>query len=185
MKNNVLTKEKYKVKGAKIIYNKDGTFNRVKIIDNVFKCNNGKSISNIMSYSVKKYIGNFAYIIESGQKVHLGKDFPKEFAFSKYSQNLPLEIKLAKGRISSGIIEIIENATNRKYSNEKKIKHIKDAKYGFYKYNTNFSFEYNGREQIYEGTILIRNDANGKKYLYDVLNIKKIGSNLLPVVSNP
>lgn len=91
---------------------------------------------------------------------------------------------MAKGRAATELKGIISNVTNREYSNYKKEKHVKDAKYGFYKYDTKFSFEQNYKEQVYTGTVLIRNDTNGKKYLYDILNIKKVGSNLPPVASN-
>lgn len=180
MKKRITTNEKK----SKIIYNHDGTFNRVKINTNVFVNNKNKSISRTMVDTAKKYIGKYACIVESGQRIYLGNDFPKEFAYSKYSQYLSKELKLAKGMTISGIIELIESATNRKYCNKKKSKHAKDAKYGFYKYDIFFSFVRNTKEYIYQGMILIRNDKNGKKYLYDILNIKKIGSNLLPVVSN-
>ena len=157
----------------KVIYNNDGSFNRVKIIENIFQKNSDKSITNIIKQYLINHIGEYFTIIESGQKIYLGEDLPFEYTFSKSSQNLSLANKLAKGRAISGLKGIIENASNKKFSNDKKRKHIKDAKYGFYKYNTKFSFEYNGRERIYSGTILIRNDANGKKYLYDIIDIKK------------
>lgn len=167
-----------------VIYNEDGSFNRVKIDDNIFENNEGKSINNTIKDYLEGHINEYANIIESGQKVYLGKDLPSEYAFSKSSQNLPLPNKLAKGRASSGLEEIIENASNRIYEKNQKTKHNTDAKYGFYKYDTKFSFEHKGKEQIYSGTVVIRNDADGKKYLYDITNIKKIGSNLLPVASN-
>lgn len=167
-----------------VMYNDDGTFNRVKIEDDIFKNNNGKSISQTMMNYLKEHIGDYAEIIESGQKVYLGEDLPGEYSHSKSAENLPTKDKLAKGRAVTGLQEIIENAQNRRWEPNKKKKHSVDAKYGFYRYDTNFSFEHNGKEQIYSATILIRNDANGKKYLYDILNPKKIGSNLLPVASN-
>ena len=167
-----------------IVYNQDGSFNRVKINDNIFENNNGKSISNTIKDYLENHINEYANIIESGQKVYLGTDLPGEYAFSKSSQKLPMNEKLAKGRASSGLKEIIENVSSRNYEKNRKTKHNIDAKYGFYKYDTKFSFDYNGREQIYEGTVVIRNDADGKKYLYDITNVKKIGSNLLPVASN-
>ena len=167
-----------------VIYNEDGSFNRVKIDDNIFENNKQKSINNTIKDYLEDHINEYANIIESGQKVYLGKDLPSEYAFSKSSQSLPLPNKLAKGRASSGLKEIIENASNRIYEKNQKIKHNIDAKYGFYKYDTKFSFDHKGKEQIYRGTIVIRNDANGKKYLYDITNIKKIGSDLLPVASN-
>ena len=167
-----------------VIYNNDGSFNRVKITDNIFENNNNKSITRTIKDYLTEHIGEYADIIESGQRVYLGEDLPGEYAFSKSTRGLTLAQKMAKGRATTGLKEIINNATNRKYSNYKKTKHIIDAKYGFYKYDTKFSFELNGKEQTYSGTVLIRNDANGKKYLYDILDIKKIGSNLPPVASN-
>lgn len=167
-----------------VIYNNDGSFNRVKITDNIFENNNNKSITKTIKDYLTEHIGEYAEIIESRQRVYLGEDLPGEYAFSKSTRGLTLAQKMAKGRATTGLKEIINNATNRKYSNYKKTKHITDAKYGFYKYDTKFSFELNGKEQTYSGTVLIRNDANGKKYLYDILDIKKIGSNLPPVASN-
>jgi hypothetical protein len=181
--NQEFNKNKNNLKYS-VIYNKDGSFNRVKIDDNIFENNKGKSINNTIKEYLEKNINEYANIIESGQKVYLGKDLPGEYTYSKSTQNLSLPQKMAKGRAATELKEIISNVTNREYSNYKKEKHVKDAKYGFYKYDTKFSFEQNSKEQVYTGTVLIRNDANGKKYLYDILNIKKVGSNLPPVASN-
>lgn len=167
-----------------VVYNKDGSFNRVKIDDNIFENNDNKSITKTIKDYLTKHIGEYADIIESGQRVYLGEDLPGEYAFSQSAQGLTLAQKMAKGRATTGLKEIINNATNRKYSKNKKEKHNVDAKYGFYKYDTKFSFKVKGKEQVYSGTILIRNDTDGKKYLYDILNIKKIGSNLPSVASN-
>ena len=181
--NQEFNKNKNNLKYS-VIYNEDGSFNRVKIDDNIFENNKGKSVNNTIKEYLEKNINEYANIIESGQKVYLGKDLPGEYTYSKSAQNLSLPQKMAKGRAATGLKEIISNVTNREYSNYKKEKHVKDAKYGFYKYDTKFSFEQNSKEQVYTGTVLIRNDANGKKYLYDILNIKKVGSNLPPVASN-
>lgn len=167
-----------------VVYKENGSFDRVKIKENIFENNNGKSITRTIKDYLVEHIGEYADIIESGQRVYLGEELPGEYAHSKSMQSLPIAQKLAKGRVLPGIKEIINNATNRQYEANRKTKHNTDAKYGFYRYDTKFSFDYNGKEHIYAGTILIRNDANGKKYLYDVTNIKKIGSNLLPVASN-
>ena len=166
------------------IYNEDGTFNRVKIEDNIFENNKGKSIQKTIKDYLIKHIGEYADIIESGQRVYLGEDLPGEYTYSKATENLPVASKLAKGRAATELKEIINNAKNRTWEKNKKIKHEIDARYGFYRYDTVFSFEHNGREQIYQGKILIRNDENGKKYLYDILDIKKIGNNLPLVASN-
>ena len=166
------------------IYNSDGSFDRVKIEQNIFENSQGKSIKKTIKEYLTQHIGEYYNIIESGQKVYLGEDLPNEYSYSEYSKKLPTNKLLAKGRASSNLQEIIENANNRQWSKNKKIKHAQDAKYGFYKYDTKFSFDVNGKEQIYSGTVLIRNDANGKKYLYDILDIKKVGNNLPPIASN-
>lgn len=155
------------------IYNEDGTFNRVKIEDNIFENNKGKSIQKTIKDYLVNHIGEYADIIESGQRVYLGEDLPGEYTHSKATENLPVASKLAKGRAATELKEIINNAQNRTWEKNKKQKHEIDAKYGFYRYDTVFSFEHNGKEQIYQGKILIRNDENGKKYLYDILDIKK------------
>ena len=166
------------------IYNIDGTVNRIKINENIFN-DKTKSINKIIENYLKEHIGEVYTIIESCQKVYLGADLPNEYVYSNYSKSLPFSKRLAKGRAASGLKMIVENATNRRWEIYKRIKHKTDAKYGFYKYDTTFSFDYNGQEKVYTGTILIRNDANGKKYLYDILNIKqKKSANLPPVASN-
>lgn len=166
------------------VYNEDGTFNRVKINDNIFENRKGKTIEATIKEYLTNHIGEYADIIESGQRVYLGKDLPGEYVYSKSANSLSTSSKFAKGRAVTGLKEIIENATNRTYEANNKTKHNIDAKYGFYRYDTTFSFDYNGSEQVYQGKILIRNDADGKKYLYDILGIKKIGSNSLSQASN-
>lgn len=170
---------------ADVVFDKDGKFSRVRINEDIFANNtNNQSISKIIHDYLVQHIGEYYYILESGQKVYLGKDLPGEYAYSKSSQSLLTTQKLAKGRAASGLKQIIENATNRQYKANYKSKHRTDAKYGFYRYDTRFSFIQNGKENIYKGTVLVRNDADGKKYLYDILDIKKVGSNLPPVASN-
>lgn len=65
------------------------------------------------------------------------------------------------------------NANSKSYEANRKNKHNLDAMYGFYKYEAKFSIVDNGKETIYTCSLLVRNDANGKKYLYDILDIKK------------
>jgi hypothetical protein len=166
-----------------VIYNSDGSFDRIKINENIFT-DNSKSIRNTIKEYLEKHIGEYADIIESGQRVYLGKDLPNEYTHSKNSESLSTQRILAKGRAVSGIKEIISTATNRQWKANNKEKHSIDAKYGFYKYDTKFSFNINNKEYIYSGKILIRNDANGKKYLYDILNIKKISDRILPTIAS-
>lgn len=84
------------------------------------------------------------------------------------------ENKKVKGILSKYLKEIISNSFDRRFVNYKKSKHVKDAKYGFYRYKIVFSIKDDVKENIYEAVVLIRNDANTKKYLYDILDIKKL-----------
>ena len=73
---------------------------------------------------------------------------------------------------------MIEIATNRKWSKNRG-SGKKDAKYGVYKYDTRFAFPvYDSkgkkiRAKAYDATLVIINSSDGKKYLYDVTEIKE------------
>jgi hypothetical protein len=132
----------------KVVYNNDGTVNRIKTGENIFENNEGKSIEKTIKDYLKQHINEYANIIESGQKVYLGEDLPGEYVYSKNARNLSTRELLAKGRAATGIKEIIENANNRSWSKNLKEKHEEDAKYGFYTYDTTFSFDQNGKEKV-------------------------------------
>ena len=54
-----------------------------------------------------------------------------------------------------------------------------DARYGWYRFDSRFAMAvYNNQGEIeqynfFKARMIIRYDADGKKYLYDVINIKK------------
>lgn len=60
-----------------------------------------------------------------------------------------------------------------------KSRHAEDAKNGWYRYDTQFAVPILNAKKaidhytIYGGTLLIRNDADGKSYLYDLIDIEK------------
>ena len=66
----------------------------------------------------------------------------------------------------------------------KKLKHQKDAKYGWYKYESRFALPVFGedgeiaRYNVFRAAMIIRHGEDNKKYLYDIINIKKEMSNL-------
>ena len=86
----------------------------------------------------------------------------------------------AKANAVQGIPELIQIASNREYSENVKKKHAKDAKLGWYRYDVRFALpvydDKSGeliRHNIFFTRMLVRHDADGKKYLYDFLGIKK------------
>lgn len=97
-----------------------------------------------------------------------------EYIYSCYTRWSKTDMKYVKCILANYIKELFMNANNKNFINKKKEKHKIDAKYGFYKYGAKFSIVDNDKETTYSCSLLVRNDANGKKYLYDILDIKKI-----------
>lgn len=65
-----------------------------------------------------------------------------------------------------------------KVEETKKEKHDKDAKHGWYRYDVQFAIPvYENdvliRYNVFRARLLINHAQNGKKYLYDILTIKK------------
>lgn len=128
---------------------------------------------------LKQYIGNQYIIDESDEKIFIGSDFPDEYANSRYSHHIYGTIGKAKANASQALPQLIEIATNVKYQENSEKKHEKDAKFGWYRYTIRFSIpvcdengKYIGRNR-FQGRMIVRHDENGKKYLYDIVDIKK------------
>lgn len=156
------------------VYNADGSFNRLRIIDKDFDNMDFKTINKETIKNINNHRGEVYKITETNNNVIIDKKTSREYSFSKYSRNLDMEDKKIKGLLSKYLKEIINNSGKRIYSSNKKSKHVKDAKYGFYRYKIVFSIINDLNENIYEAVVLVRNDANTKKYLYDILDIKKL-----------
>lgn len=141
----------------------------VVIEEDIFSGHDGEKPHKVIRDYLRRHIGEYATIIESGQKVYLGKDLPGEYTQSKYTKQLGNGLKKVKGQATQNLDEMIEIATDRSWIKNNKDKHALDAKYGWYKYLTRFQVG----ADVYSADILIRNADDGKKYLYDVINIKR------------
>ncbi len=127
-----------------------------------------------------EYVGNYYEIEESSDIIYIDSDFPDEFTSSE--SRLALKGMVAKGKAnaSQGIPELIQIATNEVYSENIKAKHRKDAKLGWYRYDVRFALpvydDKSGelvRYNIFSARMLVRHAEDGKKYLYDLLAVKK------------
>ena len=129
---------------------------------------------------IANHIGEAYTIIESGSKVYIGENLPSEYTQSEYTRALlrknPKTLT-AKNKAIGSFGEMIEIATNRRWE---KTKHIanKDAKYGVYRYSTAFAFPVKQNNKItniksFDAELVILNSSDGKKYLYDIVNIKE------------
>ena len=79
---------------------------------------------------------------------------------------------------ATAIPELIQIAKNPSYQENRKEKHDKNAKLGWYRYDVRFAIPvYENdvlvRYNVFGARLLINHAENGKKYLYDILTIKK------------
>ena len=170
---------------VKFSIKKDTKGNNVVVIDESVINANTPNIRKAIADEIKTHIGEYYRIAESGYKIYLGKDLPGEYTRSKSAASLEKKLYIDKGKATANIDELIEIATNRSWVANRKEKHNKDAKYGWYKYDTRFAIPVikDGKIERYIGykaNLIIRNDTNGKKYLYDMIKIEREHPTLLP-----
>ena len=121
----------------------------------------------------------FATILVDAQPVYIGKDLPGEYKSSEYTKSLRKATRAVKMQAVTNLDEMLLLAENGEWRENVKDKHKKDAKNGWYRYSTRFALPVLDIKKavdhytVYSGTLLIRNDADGKSYLYDLLDIKK------------
>lgn len=119
--------------------------------------------------------------------IYIGNKFPDEYSSSKYTRKTKGARAKAKANASQGIIEMLEIATNKVYRENHKEKHEGDAEKGWYYYLTRFALPIYDNEikkddyNVYTACIVVNFAANGKMYLYDLVDIKKEASNPLKI----
>lgn len=134
---------------------------------------------------LKEYIGECYEIAESSEKIYVGKEFPDEFANAKDARGLKGANAKAKANAAQAIKELIQIAENKSEFPDYGDRHGNRAKNGWYRYDVRFGlpvYEENGtliRYNIFSARMLVRHDADGKMYLYDILRTKKEASNPL------
>ncbi len=164
---------------------KDTNGNNIAIINDIrFKGKRSVKWDEVKAY-LTEYVGEMYTIAESGEVVYIGKDLPDEYTGSEYTYSLKGTVAKAKANASQGLGSMLEIATDGSFTPNRKEKHTIDAANGWYRYESRFAlpiFGDNGevdRYNVFHVYMIIRHDLNGKKYLYDVINIKKETSNPL------
>ncbi len=128
---------------------------------------------------LKEYVGEYFEIIETSERVYIGTDFPDEFSHSKDTKGLKGANMKAKANIISAIKDIVEIASDKVKYPDYNHKHGTKAKFGWYRYDTRFGIPVYGedgeleRYNIFATRMLVRCDADGKLYLYDLVRTKK------------
>lgn len=121
----------------------------------------------------------FSTILVDAQPVYIGRDLPGEYKGSKYTYGMNRALREVKMQAATNLDEMLLLAENGEWRKNVKPKHSKDAQNGWYRYETQFAVPVlNAKKAIdhytvYGGTLLIRNDADGRSYLYDLLDVQK------------
>lgn len=129
---------------------------------------------------LKEYIGNFYEIEETSEKIYISADFPDEYASSESRITLKGAAAKAKANAAQAVPELIRIAVNPKHEANRKEKHKTGAAYGWYRYSIRFALPVRddktgkvARYNTYSASMLVRHANDGRKYLYDILAIKK------------
>ena len=128
---------------------------------------------------LKRYTGFQIKVLEYWDVIHIASDFHDEYTGSKYTARLKGTAAKAKANAVLGLLKIIEIAGQRRYQENLADKHNENAKYGWYRYDSYFALpvlDEGGKLERYNqfcGELVVRIAADGKLYLYDMINIKK------------
>ena len=128
---------------------------------------------------LRQYVGEFYRIEDSNDIVYIGADLPDEYSHSKYTKALKGANAKAKANAAQGLPELLGIALNKEHKENRKDKHNQDAMYGWYSYDSSFAipvFSDEGeieRYNVFRVALLVRHSQDGKKYLYDIMKIKK------------
>ena len=156
-------------------------FNGRKIVfihDIIFKKKRYVEWKDVKEY-LKKYVGEVYKVLSSEEEIYIGADFPNEYAGSEYTYMLKGANVKAKANAVQGIPEMIEIATGGNHKKNDEGKHSRNAKFGWYRYDTYFAIPVHANDgevdhyNVFHASLLIRHSEDGKKYLYDIIDIKK------------
>lgn len=132
---------KYKLpekrRNVSIVYDADG--NKVVIInDIIFKGKKAIKWNDVEKY-LRQYVGQICTIAKTEEMVYIGTDLPDEYAGSNYTKHLKGTVAKAKANAAQAIPEMIEIASSKEVEENKKSKHARFAKNGWYRYDTRFA----------------------------------------------
>lgn len=152
--------------------------NIVLINDIVFKGKRSVNWKDVREY-IKQYVGEFYMIASTDEVIYIGSDLPSEYSGSIYTKKLNGTVAKAKANASQGIPEMLEISVGMHYRENNDDKHNWNARYGWYRYDSRFALPvYNEvgeveRYNVFHASMIIRHANDGKKYLYDIIDIKK------------
>jgi len=172
--NNDLKKTKREVS---VIQDVDG--NNIVVINDIrFKGKRSINWKEVRAY-LKEFVGEFYTIATTGDAIYIGTDLPNEYSGSRYTHSIKGANAKAKANAAQGIPELIEIAVGKHFRENKEDKHWRNAKYGWYRYDSRFALPVYGkggeieRYNVFHASLIVRHSEDEKLYLYDILDIKK------------
>ena len=168
-------------RNVSVIQDIDG--NNIVVINDIrFKGKRSISWKDVKEY-LKEYVGDFYKIVSTGDIIYIGSDLPGEYSGSKYTRSLRGANSKAKANAASGLPEMIEIAVGKHFRKNQEMKHKRDARNGWYRYDSRFALPVYGDDgeiekyNVFHASMLIRHANDKKMYLYDIIDIKKETSN--------
>lgn len=158
---------------------------KIVLIDGIrFKGKRSINWDEVETY-LARYRGQSFQVEDTEDVIYIDRIFEDEFTSSMDTRRLRGTLAKAKANATQGVEEMVKTATNRRHQENFKTKHEEDALLGWYRYDVRFSlpvYAADGsieRRNLFRGEMIVRHAKNGKKYLYDIVNIKKETSNPL------
>lgn len=180
-KINENTDSKNLKRNVSVIQDVDG--NNIVVINDIrFKGKRSVNWKDVREY-LKEFVDGFYIIGSTGDVVYIGSDLPNEYSGSKYTHSIKGTNAKAKANAAQGIPELIEIAVGKHFRENNKEKHWRNAKYGWYRYDSRFALPVYGdsgeieRYNVFHASLIVRHSEDKKLYLYDILDIKKETSN--------
>lgn len=147
-------------RNVSIIHDAEG--NKIVLInDIIFKGKRSVEWADVEKY-LRQYVGEFYQIADTKDIIYIGTDLPDEYAGSNYTKHIKGTVAKAKANAAQAIPEMIEIATSKVYEENKKNKHSRHARNGWYRYDTTFAlpvYQENGeldRYNVFSARLLIR-----------------------------
>jgi hypothetical protein len=158
--------EKQKSRKVSVIKDADGK-NIVMINDIRFKGKRSINWDEVKLY-IEEFVGDDYTIAETSDVVYIGSDLPDEYSASEYTESLRGANAKAKANAAQGIPELLEIAKGKYFRENNAKKHRRNAKFGWYRYDSRFALPVYGDENeverynVFHVSMLIRCANDGK-----------------------
>ncbi len=142
------TKEMIENRNVNIITDANGK-KLVLINDIRFKGKRQIDWDDVKQY-LEGYVGDYYEIAENAEHIFIGNELPEEYTELESRKRLMGANAKAKANAATAIPELIQIASNPAFEENRKEKHNKNVKYGWYRYDVRFALP------VYEENVLVR-----------------------------